>query len=407
MRENLHPDEALRLVVEAAPPPHFERVPLDEALGRALPRPVVSPIDHPPFDKSAMDGYAFAPDCSSGRGVYRVVGTVAAGSPAPRQLAPGECVRIMTGAPLPDGAAGVQRIEWSEDAGRDASGAACVRFLRPESVSNIIRRGENLGRGAILLEPRILAPQDIGILASAGIAEVEVARRPCVGVISTGDELVNVQDALKAASIYDSNGPQLAAQARAIGAQARFYGAFPDKPAALTSALAQALDECEVVLVSGGVSMGDFDHVPRALEACGVEPIFHKLAMRPGKPTYFGTRAHKAVFGLPGNPVSTFVNFELLVRPHLKARMGLPQPVDSRIVRARLATPLSRKGADRVEFLPARLDAEPGGLCIKPLSYHGSSMLNVLAEADCLVRMELGIERLEEGSMVDARLIRS
>lgn len=465
-QEPIHPDEALRLVLEAAPPPEPETVPLSEALGRALPRAVLSAIDHPPFDKSAMDGFACARAgtgaaaagcacCGGGSGAsgtsagaaapgaaFRVVELVAAGAAPTRALAPGECARIMTGAPLPSGADSVQRIEWTEPAGKDAAGADLVRFTRPESVSNVIRRGENLKAGGGLLGPRLLAPQDLGILASGGVAELEVARRPLVGVVSTGDELAAPGAPLGPASIYDSNGPQLAAQARAAGCEARFYGAFPDEPGALAAVLGRALAECDVVLVSGGVSMGDFDYVPRSLEALGVRRVFHNLAMRPGKPTYFGTLGAKAAFGLPGNPVSTFVNFEVLVRPHLERRMGLDSR--PRLVRARLAAPLSRRGSDRVEFLPARLERAPLGAAgavrgpvgaaeaagvagaargpegeaarepareaacelARPLGYHGSSMLNVLAEADALLRMEIGVDRIEEGGWVDARLLR-
>ena len=462
-QEPIHPDEALRLVLEAAPPPELETVALSEALGRALPRAVLSAIDHPPFDKSAMDGFAYAragsgaaaagcaccggapvassvgaggedPAAGAGAaaagGAFHVVELVAAGAAPTRALAPGECARIMTGAPLPSGADSVQRIEWTESAGKDAAGADFVRFTRPESVSNVIRRGENLKAGGELLGPRLLAPQDLGILASGGVAELQVARRPLVGVVSTGDELAAPGSPLGPASIYDSNGPQLAAQARAAGCEARFYGAFPDEPGALAAVLGRALAECDVVLVSGGVSMGDFDYVPRSLEALGVRRVFHNLAMRPGKPTYFGTLGAKAAFGLPGNPVSTFVNFEVLVRPHLERRMGLEYR--PRVVRARLAAPLSRRGSDRVEFLPARLERAPlgsgaadaagaggresasgresarEGACelARPLGYHGSSMLNVLAEADALLRMEIGVDRIEEGAWVDARLLR-
>ncbi|MBL8966645.1 MAG: molybdopterin molybdotransferase MoeA [Spirochaetaceae bacterium] len=405
--EALHPDEALRLVLHAAPPPVLELVPLGEAQGRALSKALPALVDQPPFDKSAMDGFAHDP--ASPAELYRVVSAVAAGASSSRVLGPGECSRIMTGAPIPPGASAVQRVEWTEEAGKAADCAVLVRFLKPEGVSNVIRRGENLRAGEPLLSPRLLEPQDIGILAASGYGEVEVARRPLVGVVSTGDELCTPGTPLGPASIYDSNGPQLAAQARAAGCGARFYGAVRDEPGALEALLERALEECDVVLVSGGVSMGDFDYVPRALEALGVERVFHNLAMRPGKPTWFGRRGATAAFGLPGNPVSTFVNFEVLVRPHLAARMGLAH--EPRVVRARLAAPLVRRGSDRVEFLPARLERAGAGegaeQAARPLGYHGSSMLNVLAEADCLLRMELGRERIEEGSIVDARLLRA
>lgn len=409
----LHPDEALSLVLAAGHrcPRRLDRVPLAEALGRLLPTALIATVDQPPFDKAAMDGFAFDPDRPAE--IYRVDEVIAAGGTpgetgrshdASSDSSLGRAARIMTGAPLPPGTSAVQRFEWTEAAGRGPDGAALVRFTAPETLSNVIRRGENLRSGEVLLGPRILAAQDLGILASSGYAEVEVARRQVVGVLSTGNELREPGSPLGPASIYDSNGPSLTALARAGGAEAHFYGLVPDEEAALRHILSRALEDCDVVMLSGGVSMGDFDYVPRVLEALGVERIFHRIAMKPGKPTFFGMRGDTAVFGLPGNPVSTFVNFEVLVRPHLYARMGFAYT--SRLLPVRLAQPIVRRETDRVEFFPARLEAGPAGALARPLRYHGSSMLSVLAEADLLIRVEIGTGRVDEGEMVDARLVR-
>ncbi|MGO8696078.1 MAG: gephyrin-like molybdotransferase Glp [Rectinemataceae bacterium] len=406
-RTFIHPDEAVRLVQENLPEPTVERVSLDRALGRVLAEAMRAAVDQPPFDKAAMDGFAYRARDENGGGsgsrkdaLLRVAAVVGAGYLPPAGLGSGECVRIMTGAPIPSGADHVQRFEWTEEPepGR-------VRFTRPESASNIVHRGENQRRGDLLLDRRFLGPQDLGILASSGYGEVPVARRPLVGVLSTGDELIAPGGALREGSIYDSNGVQLTAQAVSAGCDSRFYGIVRDESRSLEAAVSRALDECDVLIVSGGVSMGDFDHVPRALAAAGVEKIFHGLALKPGKPSFFGRRGDKAAFGLAGNPVSTFVGFELLVRPHLERRMGIERR--PRVLRVRLAAALSRRESDRVEFLPARLEpSEEGASAVRALNYGGSSMLNVLAEADCLLRMEIGQSSAEEGRMVDARLLR-
>ncbi len=389
-----HPDEALALIARqevSILPEEPEAVPLARALGRVLARDLPATIDQPPFDKSAMDGFAWGGTPSDS---FRILGTLAAGRVEDRHLAPGDCVRIMTGAPLPPGAERVQRVEWTEETdGR-------VRFIRRESSDNVIRRGVNQKSGDLLLGRRILRPADIGILASSGYASVPVQRKPVVGILSTGDELRTPGEPLAPGTIYDSNGPQLAAQAAAAGCEVRSYGRFPDEPEALEAAVRTALGECDLVLLSGGVSMGDFDYVPRVLARNGVQKIFHNLAMKPGKPTYLGRRGNVFALGLPGNPVSTFVNFELMAKAVLALLRGLPPEVP--VVRARLAVEVSRRDAERVEFLPARLDS--GGE-IRALRYSGSSMLGVLAEANALLRLEIGQKILERGAQIDARLL--
>jgi molybdopterin molybdotransferase len=406
-RTALKLEEALRIVAEAAPPPESEKIRLGDALGRVLAETARSAVDQPPFDKSAMDGFAHGSPLPAPEGPWRVAGLAAAragGVPSP--LKPGECLRIMTGAMVPPGTAAVQRVEWTEALTPSPGGSELVWFTRAEGWDNVIRKGENQKAGDILLTPRILRPQDIGILASSGYEEILVAKRPRVAVVSTGDELIEAGSRLPPSAIYDSNGPQLAAQASTCGCDTRFLGIVRDDEDALAGVFEEALAVCDVLIVSGGVSMGDFDHVPRALARAGVEKLFHGLAMRPGKPVLFGTRRPGAsAFGLAGNPVSTFVGFEVLVRPHLAARTGLAW--DPRFVGARLAAAVERKETDRLEFLPARLEPGADGIpVVRPLAYKGSSMLSALAEADCLVSLAVGVGRLEEGSVVNARLVR-
>lgn len=414
--ELLHPDEALGLVLEAgraafraAGPGALETLPLAEALGRYSPAAIAATVDQPPFDKSAMDGFAVglsleeAAALEPGR-TWEVVGTIAAGLSIDAAPRPGQLYRIMTGAPMPKGAGFVQRVEYTErvDESRDL-----VVFTRPENSDNVIRRGENLRAADTLIGPRRLRPADIGNLASSGIDRIQVARRALVGILSTGDELVAAGSALGPASIYDSNGPQLSAQIEDAGAQARFYGIVRDEEKALRAVLERALSECDVVILSGGVSMGEFDYVPKTLESLGVRRVFHKLAMRPGKPTWFGTKASKAVFGLPGNPLSTFVNFEVFIAPHLAARMGVEwRPA---VLAIPLGAEISRRATDRAEYLPVRLarEGEGGATVALPLDYHGSSMLSVLAGAEGLARLEIGVAHRAKGELIDVRLLRA
>jgi molybdopterin molybdotransferase len=309
----------------------------------------------------------------------------------------------MTGAMMPQGADKVLRVEFTQE--QDG----VVRLLQEEPYANLIARGENLKAGDRVLGPRVLQPRDIGVLASLGRARVQVAAPPAVGVLVTGSELRNPGESLGPGEIYNSNGLQLCAQVAAAGGQPRYYGIVSDEPARIREAVTQALAECDLLLLSGGVSMGELDFVPGVLQDCGAEILFHKLAIKPGKPTLFARRTRAAtgqgeaqtayIFGLPGNPVSAYVIFEVLVRPLLYRLLGLRYR--PRTVEARLAASVKRRDAERVEFRPVRLE---GGE-VRVMSYHGSAHLNALSEADALLRLDAGVQRLEEGSQVHVRLL--
>ncbi len=366
-------------------------VALDDALGRVLAREVVSPIDSPPFDKSARDGFALA---SGDEGTeLRILDTLAAGDVSGRVVGPGECARIMTGAALPPGADRVASKECVEERG------GMIRILRREPGDNVVRRGANLSRGQAVLRPKVIAAQDIGIIAASGIAEVEAAVPPSTGIICTGDEILAPGRPLGQGQIYDSNGPQLAAQLAAMRCPARRRGIVADEPARLKDAMARALDEHELVLLSGGVSVGDFDYVPRCLEDLGAEILFHGVAVKPGKPTLFAGRGGSWVFGMPGNPVSTFVIFEVLVKPFLYGRMGLDwEPI---LFRCTLDEAVHRTDVERLEYLPVRVR---GGV-VTPIAFHGSAHLNALGEADGLIVMERGVAEIKRGTEIDVRPI--
>jgi molybdopterin molybdotransferase len=303
----------------------------------------------------------------------------------------------MTGAPLPPGCDAVQRVEYTSIQGE------FVSFDPIDRDANVIKRAENAKLGDLLLTPRLIAPKDIAILASSGYGRIPVRRALRVAVLSTGDEIMQAGTPLRPGTIYDSNGPALVSQAAQAGCQTEYLGIAPDEEGAITAIALTALQKADVLLLSGGVSMGEFDFVPTALANAGIESVFHTLAMKPGKPTFFGVRreagATRFVFGLPGNPVSTFVNFAFLVRPLLYALYGIPEPIAS--VRGAMGKQVKRKSADRVEFLPARFD----GSAIWPIEYGGSSMLSALASADGFIRLEIGETDVGEGSVRDLRLV--
>lgn len=384
-------DEALDIVRSVPVQPVEETVPLDACLGRVLSREVLSPIDSPPFDKSAMDGFAVGPAESAEE--LRIVDTVAAGGTPLRAVGAGECARIMTGAPLPPGTTRVIRREFVREDG------AAIRVLEAETGDNVIRRGASLRAGSAVLAPRRIGPADVGVLAASGIARVPVAVPPRVTVICTGPEIRSPGSPLGPGEIYDSNGPQLRAQLAAMGCTATVRAGIEDRPEALGRAISEALQSCDVLLLTGGVSAGDFDYVPSCLEQSGARILFHRVSVKPGKPTLFALRADRQVFGLPGNPVSTFIIFEVFVKPFLYRRMGLSwAPV---LQRGTLARPLRRGQADRTEFLPVTIRR---GM-VEPVAYRGSAHLNALSAADGLVRVEIGVREVPEGTQVDVRSI--
>jgi molybdopterin molybdotransferase len=384
-------DEALAIVARTPRSLSEEVVPLAEALGRVLAREVASPIDSPPFDKSAMDGFAVVGDDDSTE--FRIVETVTAGVAPERPLKRGECARIMTGAMLPPGAGRVIRKEYVEE--RDGA----IRPLRSEPGSNVVRKAANLAAGDPLLGPRVLAPQDVGILAASGLVEVPVAVPPETVILCTGPEIRPPGERLGPGEIYDSNGPQLAAQLAAMRCPCRRAGTVADERGALSRAISAALDQCGLLLLTGGVSEGDFDFVPECLIGLGAEILFHGVAVKPGKPTLFARRGDAWVFGLPGNPVSTFVIFEVFVRPFLYRRMGLDW--SPRAVRGTLGAAVRRRSTERTEFLPV---AVRRGV-VTPVSFHGSAHLNALGGADGLIRVEKGVAEVARGTEIDARLL--
>jgi molybdopterin molybdotransferase len=389
----------LASLADVAPLPG-ERVPLAEALGRALAEDLVAAGDLPAFDASTMDGYAFrAADAPRPGSRLPIAFEVFAGRPAAGALPRGACCRIFTGAPLPDGADAVEQQEEVRRAGRAAV------FRRPGERGRFVRRrGSDLAAGAIAAASgSVVDPGTIGVAAGLGRAELLVRRRPRVAILPTGDEVIPVGRALTAGQIVESNGHALAAAVREAGGDPLLLPIAPDDAGALRRAILAA-EGLDALLTSGGVSIGSRDLVRGALVAAGARIDFWRVAMRPGKPFAFGRLGRTAVFGLPGNPASALVTFELFVRPALRALAGLPGAGRLR-ARARLGAAQEKPAALEV-YLRVRVRRARGGLVAEPLRTQASGSLSSAAGHDALAILPAGRAKLPRGAPVDVVLLR-
>lgn len=400
--------EARRRILEAVSPSKgVERVSLEQSLDRCLASDVVAGVDLPGFDNSSMDGYAVRADEAMAGATLTVVGEQPAGGDRRLELsAPGTAIRIFTGAPLPGGA---DAVIMQEDT-RTIDGGVRIEIREGvERGENIRPLGADVCVGQRLLAAgRRLGPADIGLLASQGLAEVAVRPRPQVGIVTTGDELLEVGavpvDGLGPGMIYNSNGPMLASLVRRLGGEPCRWHA-PDNRAALREILKSALETSDFLLIAGGVSVGVHDHVKAVLADLEVTAGFWRVRIKPGKPFLFGQSAGEApvlVFGLPGNPVSAFVTYHLFAAPALRRWQGdRPEDVDSlglTPLRGQVMTELRNPG-DRPHYLRISLDGATGGF--KPAGLQQSHALCGLSRADALLRLEPG-ETVSPGQMITA-----
>jgi molybdopterin molybdotransferase len=383
-------EEALALVLSQVRPLELEPVRVDEALGRVAGRDVLAEVDLPPFDSSAMDGYAVR--ASDTPGELRLAGQSAAGRPATATLEAGQAFAISTGAVVPEGADAVVPVEVTS-ADDDLVTVAAVR-----PGENVRPRGGDIRAGEVVVAAGTrLGPSQVGALAAAGIATVAGGRSPRVAVLATGTELRRPGEPLAPGEIYESNSILLAAQLRSAGAQPRLLDPVADDAEATRAALAAGL-EADVLITSGGVSVGRHDLVRPALAELGAEEVFWRVAVKPGKPVVFAHRGSTLVFGLPGNPVSSLVGFELFVRPALNALQGARSPGPA-YEPGVLATRL-RRGADRDELVRARAIPKPDGMELEPVSGQASHMIARAAAADALVLVPRGEGELSAGATV-------
>lgn len=376
-------DALQRIAAQVRPTPVVQSD-LLESLGCVLASDIVATLDSPPFDKALMDGYAIrAADLKAGQRDFPILEEVTAGRVPQQELKPGFATRIMTGAMLPVGADAVVRFEDTQVvAGADSQSNECVRLniatVRPDQ--NILRRGTSMRAGTrVLPAGRCLRPQELAALAEMGQARVAIYRRPSVAVLATGDELVEVHQQPGPGQIRNTNETMLVAQLRRCGCDVHPLGIARDNREDLRAKLQLGLQH-DVLLLSGGVSAGTLDLVPSELQHAGVQQIFHKVDLKPGKPLWFGNLQASYVFGLPGNPVSSMVCFELFVRTALRALLGQTQVLPTHEV-AQLTHDHNHKD-DRETHFPAAIWSENGSNCVRLMKWHGSADLQSTVEAN-------------------------
>jgi molybdenum cofactor synthesis domain-containing protein len=390
--------EAIQIVNANTPRLGTESVQLSEALGRFLVEDVSADCDLPPFDRAQMDGYAVrAADTQTAPARLRVVGESAAGNGWHQDMHAGEAVRIMTGAPVPPGADAVQKVEVT----RELNDGGVVEILEPVAEGrSIVRKAAEIRSGAVVLSAgEQISAEMIATLASFGYASVKVGRRPRVAVLATGSELVSVAEKPGRDQIRDSNNYTIAAYAEMAGALVEKLPLAGDDKEKLQRQMAQAATRTDVLITSGGVSMGVYDFTKAALVEMGTRVFFERVALRPGKPTVFGRLNDTLVFGLPGNPVSVAVTFHLFVRGALRAMQGAKQlaaTTESAILLSNVKGTMERES-----YLPATLVTnEQGCIMAEPLKWGGSSDFVAFARATALIIVPADVKTVDEGSCV-------
>jgi molybdopterin molybdotransferase len=394
MTEMIAFGKAFEIVMNSAFSTGTEKISFTGSLNRILAADVESDMDMPPFNKASVDGFACKKaDLSND---LEIIETIPAGRWPEKRVSKNQCSRIMTGAAVPEGADCVIMVEDSE-----VLPSAKLKFTGISTKENIAHKAEDIKKGDVVIKAwKLITPQDIAVMATVGHTSVTVSKMPKIAVISSGDELVEPHVKPGISQIRNCNGYQLIAQAERAGSVARYYGIARDDKEETYSIISKAITENDVVLITGGVSMGDFDFVPSVLERAGVKILFTRVAVQPGKPTTFGVHPKAIVFGLPGNPVSSFVQFELLVRPMIYKMMGLTwKPLT---ISFPIKENYSRKSADRMGLIPVSITDDG---FVQTVKFHGSAHISALPYASGIVTIPLGVNTIEKGEIVNVRLI--
>ena len=386
-------EEAYRTIIENAPALRPEWIILNEALNRVLAEDVQADRDMPPFDKSAVDGYACV-DPQAGEEI-RVLEVIPAGTQPSQPIKPGTCSKVMTGAEVPENTNVVVMVENVE-----ARDEGSVKIKKTGNKSNIAERGEDFRQGAVIV-PRgtIIKPQHIAVMASVGKVQPLVSKQPRVNIITTGNELVEPEQTPTSGQIRNTNAVQLESQFQTMGINASYEGIVQDTAQAILKVLMESVENNHLTLLTGGVSMGDYDFVPGMMEKAGIDILFHEIAMKPGKPTIFGKRDNHLVIGLPGNPVSTFLQFELLIKPLIYRMMGTHyKPAE---IKMPLGADFRQKKSGRDTWKPVKIKEGK----VYAVNYHGSGHIHALLDADGFIHIPSETEMLKKDTLVHVRQI--
>ncbi|MBU0672373.1 MAG: molybdopterin molybdotransferase MoeA [Candidatus Margulisbacteria bacterium] len=399
----IKPKKALNMILKKANPLGTELVELPNTLGRVLAENIYSDVNLPPFDRSAMDG--FAVNSKDGSKTFLIVEDIPAGKVPKKSIKIGQCSRIMTGAMLPKGADQVIMVEHTLQITSNK-----IQVTNKSQKSNVSKRGEDVKKGQLILKKGTkLRPQEAAMLATVGKTLVRVTRKPKVVVLSTGSELVEPSKKPGSGKIRNSNSSMLLVQLKKRDIDAKYLGIARDNFAVTKKLIKKGLAQADILLLSGGVSVGDYDFVREVLKSCGVKIHFNKIAIKPGKPTVFGTKGKKLIFGLPGNPVSVLVIFELFVVPAIDQMVG--RKTKEKLVPMKLLKDFQRRDSKREQYFPVKImmsgnrDVQSQVSSALPLEFHGSAHMQALTQADGVMLIKRGIKKLKEGTIINVRSI--
>ncbi|MDP3583037.1 MAG: molybdopterin molybdotransferase MoeA [Ignavibacteria bacterium] len=371
-----------------------EKVEMMKSINRVLREDVLSDMNMPPFDKSAMDGYACRREDIANE--LEVVETIQAGYQPQFGISKNQCAKIMTGAMIPKGADCVIIVEDVDELIGNK-----IKFRKDKTADNICYKAEDVVVGQKLISSGTrITEKKIASLALTGCVEPLVSIKPKIGIITTGDEIVEPANIPQQSQIRNTNAYQLIAQCEGFGCKTNYYGIVKDTEEEISAAIIKAKLECNLILLTGGVSMGEFDLVPAILEKTGFELLFEKVAVQPGKPTVFGKCENTFVFGMPGNPVSSFIVFEFFVKEFLAGLMGLKNYYQT--LRLEMAFDYKRKRDERLARIPVKINTEGK---VETIEYHGSAHISALAFADGIISVPIGISEIKKGTVVDVRPI--